>query len=151
MLETRQQITEILDILEGQEAETEEQGMSMDQIKKIFLDGHKAVDTDQEADDLFLRIVHLEESARLNYYHMLPEETSLRMKIANFIKRVTRKLIRPIMLPLADAQTAYNEEIKEIMYRLYDRESILQDEQKALRYLLMAVNKELKENHSADE
>ncbi len=151
MHETRRQTIEVLDILEKEQAAEEGQGMSLEQIKKIFLKDRRSRETAEEADALFARILHLEESSQLNYYHMLPEENSLRMKVGNLIKRITRKIMRPIMLPIVDAQTRYNHEVKDILYRFYAREAALQDEQKALRHLLAAANRELKEKHLADE
>ncbi len=152
MKESRQQIQEILDIIENEESSDPQGGLTMEQIKAILLDSSSAVIPASRVPSLLDHISVLKKNAELNFYLPLPEETSLRMKLANFIKRVIRKLIRPFLLPLVDQQNRFNAGVLHCMYEIYDQNQTLITEHNALRQLLIAVGKELKESReNADE
>ena len=146
MEETRKQIREILDIIENGEESSGGSELSMEQVKAILLQRSLSSGIDQSRqEDCSGRIYRMRENALLNYYHQLPDESSIRMKIGNFIKRVVRKLIRPIMLPLTDAQSRYNLEVQQVLEQLHQREEELVDEQKALRQLVLTMGSAFRE------
>ena len=152
MKESRQQIQKILDIIENEESSDPQGGLTMEQIKAILLGSSSTIIPASRAPSLLDHISVLKKNAELNFYLPLPEETSLRMKLANFIKRVIRKLIRPFLLPLVDQQNRFNAGVLHCMYEIYDQNQTLITEHNALRQLLIAVGKELKESReNADE
>lgn len=147
MKESRQQIQEILDIIENEESPDHQDDLTMEQIKAILLGGSRsAVISESKAPSLLNHISVLKKNAELNFYLPLPQETSLRMKLANFVKRIIRKLIRPFLLPLVDQQNRFNAGVLHCMYEIYDQNQTLTTEHNALRQLLVAVGKEMKES-----
>ena len=152
MKETKEQIREILDIIESQEDLSTGDKLTMDQIKDILL-GRKATDMMLRCNTSALKdtLGFLSASAQLDFYLPLPEERSLRMKIANFIKRIVRKLIRPIMLPIVDAQSRFNNAALLALEHMARQEEVLITEQTALRQLTVSLGRELKESSDIHE
>ena len=147
MKETRDQIREILDLLDGQEEPVRRDGLSMEQIKAILLGKNQAFEmTGVRTAALLDSIRMLRQYAQLDFYLPLPEERTLRMKLANLIKRVVRKMIRPIMLPIVDQQNRFNSAALEAFYEIYDQQVTLITERNALQQLVIAIRRELNES-----
>ena len=147
MKETRDQIREILDLLDGQEEPVRRDGLSMEQIKAILLGRNQASEmTGVRTAALLDSIRMLRQYAQLDFYLPLPEERTLRMKLANLIKRVVRKMIRPIMLPIVDQQNRFNSAALEAFYEIYDQQVTLITERNALQQLVIAIRRELNES-----
>ncbi len=152
MQETRKKIQEILDIIENDERRDRSNELSMEQVKEILLGRSSSFEMKQSrSEDCLLRLYQMRENAQLNYYHQLPDETSFLVKVSNFIKRAVRKMIRPIMLPVTDAQSRYNLEVQQVLYELDKRMEELSEEQKALRQLVLTMSRDLREDRERDE
>lgn len=152
MKETREQIQEILNLIENEDEPALQEGLSIDQIKTILL-GQKQNSgiTSVRTAALLDSVRNLRQFAQLDFYLPLPEEHSLRMKLANLVKRVVRKMIRPIMLPIVDQQNRFNNAAVEAFYKIYDQQTTLLMEEDALRQLLLIIRKELSESRDSKD
>ena len=149
---TWDEIRAVLDAIESGEDAQRRDEMSMDEIAAILL-GRK--NSRKQAlsglSDMQDCLADLQKKAALEYYLPLPEEASFRMKLGNFVKRVIRRLMKPIMLPIIDNQTRYNQAALVMMEKMYQHEEALNVELCALRQLVLTLGKKLEEGGSDHE
>ena len=146
---TWDEIRAVLDAIESGEDAQRRDEMSMDEIAAILL-GRKnsrkqALSGLSSMQDC---LADLQKKAALEYYLPLPEETSLRMKLGNFVKRVIRRLMKPVMLPIIDNQTRFNQAALVMIEKMFRHEEALNMELSALRQLVLTLGKKLEEGGS---